>query len=152
MTNNQMDQFKVITCRVFLIHLLFQRRIQIEFVLAAKRHRQILGAELAHEMTHAVIKLQDWSFKLEKKVEEGICEAIASEWLEYIVGEYNPSYTQIDAKIAEALTMDHKKMIEEGYFGSCSCYAELWKTKRAIKKYGFKGTLKLVARSRNIPE
>lgn len=38
-----------------------------------------------------MIFLIDWSFELEKKVEEGICEAIASEWLEYLVGEYNPS-------------------------------------------------------------
>ncbi|KAF7154456.1 hypothetical protein RHSIM_Rhsim01G0126700 [Rhododendron simsii] len=101
-------------------------------------------------MTHVVIRLQGWNFELEKKVEEGICEAIASEWLEYIVGEYNPSYTQIEAKIAEALTMNRKHNIDGGYF-SFYC-AELWKTKRAIKKYGFKGTLKLVARSRNIPK
>lgn len=112
--------------------------------------RQILGATLAHEMVHALIRLQGWSFRLESKVEEGICEAIAYEWLRYTTGDYDPSYTQKDAKIAEILTAYHKSLIEQGIFGSCG--AEFWKARHAIKKYGLKRTLKRVARLRNIPE
>ncbi|KAH7860490.1 hypothetical protein Vadar_013967 [Vaccinium darrowii] len=76
--------------------------------------RRILGATLAHEMVHALIRLQGWRFFLERKVEEGICEAIAYEWLKYTAGDYDPSYTQKDAKIAEILTAYHKSLIEQG--------------------------------------
>ncbi|KAH7841939.1 hypothetical protein Vadar_023396 [Vaccinium darrowii] len=112
--------------------------------------RRILGATLAHEMVHALIRLQGWRFFLERKVEEGICEAIAYEWLKYTASDYDPSYTQKDAKIAEILTAYHKSLIEQGIFGSCG--AEFWKARHAIKKYGLKRTLKRVARLRNIPE
>ncbi|KAG5564129.1 hypothetical protein RHGRI_000347 [Rhododendron griersonianum] len=98
--------------------------------------KPIIGATLAHEMGHALIRLQGWTFILERKVEEGICEAIAYEWLKYKVPNYDPSYTQKEAAIVEWLRI--QEMVREA--------------RRAIKKYGLKRTLKHVAHWRNIPE
>lgn len=54
-----------------------------------------------------IFHIIDWTFELEKGVEEGICEATSYEWLKYTVCDRydpvvhpNPSYTQKDAEIA----------------------------------------------------
>ncbi|KAG5564114.1 hypothetical protein RHGRI_000334 [Rhododendron griersonianum] len=110
--------------------------------------KPILGATLAHEMGHALIRLQDWTFILESKLEEGICEAIAYEWLKHIVTNYDPiPYTQKGAKIAERVRIQEMSRIERGGHA-----AEFREAHRAIKKYGLKRTLKRVGRSRSIPE
>ncbi|KAF7152353.1 hypothetical protein RHSIM_Rhsim01G0043200 [Rhododendron simsii] len=98
-------------------------------------------------MGHALIKLQGWTFILERKVEEGICEAIAYEWLKYTVPNFDPSYTQKEAAIAEWLRIKEMSAIKTGRYA-----AEFGEAHRAIKKYGLKRTLKHVARWRNIPE
>ncbi|XP_058215346.1 LIM domain-containing protein HDR3-like [Rhododendron vialii] len=107
----------------------------------------ILGATLAHEMGHALIKLQGWTFILERKVEEGICEAIAYEWLKYTVPNCDPSYTQKEVAIAEWLQIKDMSAIKKGRYA-----AEFGEAHRAIRKYGLKRTLKHVAHWRDIPE
>ncbi|KAG5564110.1 hypothetical protein RHGRI_000330 [Rhododendron griersonianum] len=109
--------------------------------------RPKLGATLTHEMGHALIRLQDWTFTLERKVEEGICEAISYEWLKYTVTNYDPSYTQKEAEIAKRVRIQEMSTIETGKYA-----AEFREARRAIKKYGLKRTLKHVARWRDIPE
>ncbi|KAF7152407.1 hypothetical protein RHSIM_Rhsim01G0046000 [Rhododendron simsii] len=119
--------------------------------------KPIIGATLAHEMGHALIRLQGWTFILERKVEEGICEAIAYEWLKYTIPNCDPSYTQNEAAIASynqkgaeiagRVRIDEMSRIERGEHA-----AEFREAHRAIKKYGLKRTLKHVGRSRSIPE
>ncbi|KAF7129372.1 hypothetical protein RHSIM_Rhsim10G0042400 [Rhododendron simsii] len=110
--------------------------------------RDGVAQTLVYEMAHAWIKHQGWT--LEKGVEEGLCEAASYAWLKYTASDYDPSYTQKDAEIAEPLAMYIKHGMKENSF--CLSAAENRKAKCTIEKYGLKRILKYVACTRNIPE
>ncbi|KAH7858849.1 hypothetical protein Vadar_028680 [Vaccinium darrowii] len=102
--------------------------------------KEVLGTTLAHEMVHAWIWLQGWTFSLKSEVEEGICEAVAYKWIKYTAGDYDydPSYSEKDVRFIKVVMDHHKRLIKKAEVGSCG--AEFWKAKRAIKKYGLEGT------------
>ncbi|KAH7860767.1 hypothetical protein Vadar_017761 [Vaccinium darrowii] len=104
--------------------------------------KQVIGETLAHEMVHALIKLQGWNLTLETSVEEGLCNAVACMWIDYTADDYD------DGSFAKKLNKFRKYMIEEHHKDD----AEFAKARQAIEKYGLEHTLNCVARTRGIPE
>ncbi|KAH7856087.1 hypothetical protein Vadar_032554 [Vaccinium darrowii] len=102
----------------------------------------VLGETLAHEMVHALIRLQGWNFVLETSVEEGLCDAVACMWIDYTADDYD------NASFAKTLNEFRKYAIEANH----SDDAEFAKARRAVEKFGLKHTLKCIARTRSIPE
>ncbi|KAH7840843.1 hypothetical protein Vadar_022428 [Vaccinium darrowii] len=105
--------------------------------------------ELGRVCMYKITAQRGWTFKLRNEVEEGICEAVAYKWLKYIAGHYDSSYSENDVAFINYVIERQKRLIKAGEMGPCG--AEFLKAKRAIKKYGLKDTLKLVARTRDIP-
>ncbi|KAH7841152.1 hypothetical protein Vadar_026307 [Vaccinium darrowii] len=122
-----------------------------KFIDVSVRMRLPCGhEELGRVCMYKITAQRGWTFKLRNEVEEGICEAVAYKWLKYIAGNYDPSYSENDVAFINNVIENHKHLIKAEEMGSRG--AEFLKAKRAIKKYGLKDTLKLVARTRDIPE
>ncbi|XP_058225059.1 protein DA1-related 1-like [Rhododendron vialii] len=96
------------------------------------------GVIMAHEMMHAWIRQQGWFVRLERKVEEGMCQLISRMWLEGFASDDQFTKSLREMSIFYIENDGHGKEIYGDGFREA---------KQAVDKYGLKTTLKHIAKT-----